>query len=360
MVGMTLTDIPAGAILEIDLAAIVANWRDLCARHAGPVAGVLKADAYGLGAARVGAALFDAGCRHFFVALLEEAIALRPIVPGAMIAVLNGVIPGSEPAYLAHDITPVLASLADVARWRAMGGHPAMLHIDTGMSRLGLDRDELSTLAAQPALLNGIALRYVMTHLVSAELPGEAINQRQRARFHAACDALPLAPRSLANSSGIFLGADFASDLARPGAALYGLNPTPHLPNPMRPTIRLLARVAQLRRIEAGDSVGYNATWIAQRESRIATIGVGYADGWARALSSRGHAVFDGTPVPLVGRVSMDLTTFDATDHPTLAAGSWIELLGPALPPDDVARDAETNGYNILTALGRRYRRVYR
>lgn len=321
---------------------------------------MLKADAYGLGAARVGPALFEAGCRSFFVALLEEAIALRPLLPGAMIAVLNGVIPGSEPAYVAHDITPVLASLDDIARWQAMGGHPAILHIDTGMSRLGLDRDELATLTAEPDRLQGITLRYVMTHLVSAELPAEPINARQLARFHAACAGLPAVARSLANSSGLFLGPAFASDLARPGAALYGLNPTPHLPNPMRPTIRLLARVTQLRRIQPGDSVGYNATWIAQRDSRIATIGVGYADGWARALSSRGHAVFDGTPVPLVGRVSMDLTTFDATDHPTLAAGSWIELLGPALPPDEVARDAETNGYNILTALGRRYRRVYR
>jgi alanine racemase len=356
----TLTEAARGATLEIDLAAIVANWRDLVGRHAGPVAGVLKADAYGLGASRVGPVLHAAGCRHFFVALLDEALALRPLLPGAMIAVLNGVIPGTEPIYAAQDITPVLASLDDIERWRPYAAQPAILHIDTGMSRLGLDRRELDILASEPRRLDGMVLRYVMTHLVSAELPDDPMNRQQHQRFSAARMRLAAAPFSLANSSGIFLGADFASDLARPGAALYGLNPTPHLANPMRCTVRLTARVIQVRDVVAGDSVGYNATWIAERPSRIATVGVGYADGWARALSSRGHALFDGAPVPLVGRVSMDLMTFDVTDHPRLTAGQSLELLGPGLPPDDVARDANTNGYNILTALGRRYHRVYR
>ncbi len=359
MAATTLTEADSGAILEIDLAAIVANWQDLRQLHAGPVAAVLKADAYGLGASRVGSALSEAGCQHFFVALLGEALALRPFVPGAMIAVLNGVIPGTETFYLERDITPVLASLDDIKRWKPYGGHPAILHVDTGMSRLGLDQREIDIVATEPERLHGIALRYVMTHLVSAELPEDPLNHAQHRRFMAARKRLPEAPFSIANSSGIFLGQDFVSDLARPGAAIYGLNPTPHLPNPMRCTVRLTARVAQVRHIAAGDSVGYNATWIATRPTRIATIGVGYADGWARALSSRGHATFDGKPVPLVGRVSMDLTTFDATDHPLLAAGQWLELLGPGLPPDDVAHDADTNGYNILTSLGRRYHRVY-
>ena len=345
------------AILEIDIPAIVANWRDLCARHQGPVAAVLKADAYGLGAARVAPALFAAGCRHVFTALLDEALAIRELVPGAMLAVLNGMPPGTEEVYRAHGIDPVLGSLDEIRRWAGRGA--GILHVDTGMARLGLDDAELAELAATPALLGGWAPRYVMTHLVSAEDPDDTINAQQAARFNTARARLPPMPASFANSSGIFLGEAFASDLARPGAALYGLNPTPDQPNPMRTTLRLRARVLQVRDIAAGDSVGYNATWRAMRPSRIAAIGVGYADGWARALSSRGHALFDGRLVPLVGRVSMDISTFDATDLPDLTAGCWLELIGPAHPPDIVAQEAGTNGYEILTSLGRRYFRVY-
>lgn len=355
---MTATDAAALAVLEIDVAAIVANWRDLCARHGAPVAGVLKADAYGLGAARVAPALYGAGCRHFFVAMLDEALAIRDLVPGAMLAVLNGLLPGTEEIYHRHGIDPVLGSLHELACWAGRG--PAILNVDTGMARLGLDEAELAQLAADPQLLAGLSPRYLMTHLVSAEEPSDPINAAQRARFERARAMLPPMPASFANSSGIFLGPDFRSDLARPGAALYGLNPTPDRPNPMRTVLRLRARVLQVRCIEAGDSVGYNATWRAGRPSRIAAIGVGYADGWARALSSRSWARFDGTRVPLVGRVSMDISTFDATDHPDLIAGSWLELIGPTHPPDLVAHEAGTNGYEILTSLGRRYSRVYR
>jgi len=346
------------AILEVDLSAIINNWRDLCARHKGPVAAVLKADAYGLGAVQVAPALFAAGCRHFFVALLNEALEIRNLVPGAMLAVLNGMLPGTEDIYRSQAIDPVLGSLDELRRWAGQG--PALLHIDTGMARLGLEEAELTQLAANPDLLHGLQPRYVMTHLVSAEEPDDPINHHQRTRFARARAMLPQTAASFANSSGIFLGDDFASDLARPGAALYGLNPTPGKPNPMRPTFRLRARVLQVRELAAGDSVGYNATWRAIRPSRIAVIGVGYADGWARALSSRGHALFDGTRVPLVGRVSMDISTFDATDHPALVAGAWLELIGPSHPPDVVAQEAGTNGYEILTSLGRRYQRVYR
>jgi alanine racemase len=199
-----------------------------------------------------------------------------------------------------------------------------------------------------------------MTHLVASEVPDDPINQAQRDRFAAACAALPAAPRSLANSSGIFLGPDFASDLARPGAALYGINPTPGHPNPMRSAVTLKARVVQVRQIGAGEGVGYNSTWRASRDSRIATVSVGYADGFLRSLSNRATAFFDGRPVPLVGRVSMDLTTFDVTDHPGIVPGAWLELIGPRATPDDLAEAAGTNGYEILTSLGPRYHRVYR
>ena len=384
----------AGGVVFVDLGAIVANWRLLCARHPfGPVAGVVKGDGYGLGAGPVASALYAAGCRHFFVALLDEALAIRDLIPEAMLGVLGGLVPGSEAVYRAQDITPVLGSLAEIDAWRQVltpplleggggrgrspgtvpydpspqpppsrGGGDALgaiLHIDTGMARLGLDAGELAILQQDHARLAGIDLRYIMTHLVSAEAADDPLNQHQRERFAAACAALPPAARSFANSSGIFLGEDFGSDLARPGAALYGINPTPGQPNPMRPVVRLMGRVLSVREIPAGASVGYNATWQAARPSRIATVGVGYADGWQRALSGRAQAFFDGAPVPLVGRVSMDLTTFDVTDHPAIVPGTWLELLGPNQTPDDVAAAAGTNGYEILTALALRLPRVY-
>lgn len=350
----------AHAILDIDLGAVAANWQALRVRHPwGPVAGVVKANGYGLGARQVAAALHEAGCRHFFVAYLDEALAIRDVVPGAMLAVLGGLIPGTEDACVEHDLTPVLGSLSDIDRWRGRG-RDAILHIDTGMSRLGLSQQELTVLAADHSRLAGVPVRYVMSHLVASEEPNDPINEQQRQRFAVARAMLPPAPASLANSSGIFLGQGFGSDLARPGAALYGVNPVPGSANPMRCVVRLTVRVLAVRDIPAGATVGYNATWTAGRPSRVATAALGYADGFHRSLSGRGSAFFDGTPVPLVGRVSMDLTTFDVTDHPAVQPGCWLEVLGPHLSPDDVAAAAGTNGYEVLTSLGRRFHRVYR
>ena len=186
------------------------------------------------------------------------------------------------------------------------------------------------------------------------------MNELQRQRFAAACARLPAAPRSFANSSGLFLGPAYASDLARPGAALYGINPTPGHPNPMRPVVRLRARVLQLRDVPPGESVGYNGQWTALRPSRIATVSVGYADGFPRALTNRAIAYFDDRPVPLVGRVSMDLSTFDVTDTPGVTQGDWLDLIGPHNPVEALAGQAGTNGYEVLTSLGRRYKRIYR
>jgi alanine racemase len=270
--------------------------------------------------------------------------------------VLSGLIPGTENTYVEHDLTPVLGSLDEIARWQ---GRQAILHVDTGMSRLGLDASELAILAQDHTRLDGTTIRYVMSHLVASEAPDDPINRRQRQLFAAARAMLPAAPSSLANSSGIFLGPDFGSDLARPGAALYGINPTPGQSNPMRGVVRLSIRVLAVRDVPTGTSVGYNATWIAARPSRIATAALGYADGFHRSLSSRGSACFDGTPIPLVGRVSMDLTTFDVTDHQAVQPGCWLEVLGLHLSPDGVAAAAGTNGYEVLTSLGRRFHRVY-
>jgi alanine racemase len=347
--------------LTVDTGAIAANWRKLGQTHGAPAAAVVKADAYGLGAAMVAPALLEAGARHFFVAQLEEAVALRPLLPGATIAVLNGFAAADADAYLAHDLFPVLGCLPEIEAYARLARAsnrvlPALLHVDTGMNRLGLSACDLAGVAENA---QGVAWQYIMTHLVSAECPEDPINAAQRARFEHACAMHPGVPRSLANSSGIFLGPAFRSDLARPGAALYGINPTPGRPNPMRPAMRLSAPVLQLRAIGEGEAVGYNASWIAQRPTIVATIALGYADGYHRAVGRGMHpqAAFDRTRLPLIGRVSMDLLTFDATDVPALAPGDMLELIGPAVPPDEVAGWAGTNGYEVLTSLGHRAHR---
>ncbi len=353
----------AGSRLTIDLEAIGANWANLNRGHAGATAGVIKADAYGLGAAQVAPALLGVGCRHFFVAHASEALAVRPLVPGAMLGVLHGIAPGEEELFAAHDLVPVLGTLLEIALWREEAARrervlPAILHVDTGMARLGLATAELAILQDDPSWLAGLNIHYVMSHLVSAETPGDPLNERQRQRFAAIARQFPRTATSLANSSGMFLGQDFGSDLARPGAALYGLNPTPGQPNPMRPTVRLNARILQVHEVQPGETVGYNGIWTATRPSRIATLAVGYADGFPRSLSNAATARFDGAVVPLVGRVSMDLTTFDVTD--TLAQpGDALELIGPGHDADALADEAGTNGYEILTSLGPRYTRHY-
>ncbi len=358
-----MTEAPA-SLLEINLDAIASNWRFLAAKHSGATAGVLKADGYGLGAAQVAAALYAAGCRHFFTAHFSEALAIRPLVPDALVAVLHGILPGEAPVFAAERITPVLGSLADIARWGAEAASqsrtlPALLHVDTGMARTGLSPAELEAIRERPHLLDGIEIQILMTHLVSAEIPDDEINQRQLTRFAAAKTLFPKAQASLANSAGIFLGPAFTADLARPGAALYGINPTPRAANPMLSAVRLTARILQIRDIGVGETVGYNATWTARRPSRIATVPVGYADGFLRNLSNNSWASVGAAKLPLVGRVSMDLTTFDVTDAPHIEPGDALELIGPGHDADALAAEAGTNGYEILTSLGRRYQRKY-
>jgi len=349
------------ATLTIDLDAVAANYQILRARHlGGAVSAVVKADGYGLGALAVGKRLYREGCRHFFVATLDEALELAPAVPTALVATLTGVAPAAARGQALSGVVPVINSLPELVLWRAEAHRlgrslPAFLHIDTGMNRLGLAPGEVDQLAQDPGLLSGIELRFILTHLVSAERPREPISGIQLGRFRAACARLPRALRSIANSSGMFL----ASDLARPGSALYGVNPTPARPNPMQGVVRLTARVLQVRDVPAGETVGYNGIWEAQKPSRIATIGAGYADGLLRSLSNRGQAYFDGTPLPLVGRVSMDLITFDVTALPDLGPGDNLELIGPQQSVDAFAAGAETSAYEILTSLGTRYARSW-
>ncbi len=349
-----------GAVLDVDTGAIVANWRELARRHGAAAAAVVKADAYGHGAAAIAPALARAGCATFFVAQVAEALALRAVLPEARIAVLNGPAGPQVAACRAAGLVPVLSSLGQLALWREAGGGIAFLHADTGMNRLGLADAEMARLAGEPALLAGVEVALLMTHLVASEEPADPANALQRERFARLRALFPAWKTSLANSSGIFLGADFASDLARPGAALYGINPTPGHANPMRAAARLTAPVLQLRDIRPGESVGYNATWRAGRHTRIATVGIGYADGWPRVLGNTGHALFDGHVLPLVGRVSMDLTTYDATGVPGLAEGSRVTLVGEGVAAETVALWAGTNAYEVLTRLGPRVARCHR
>ncbi|MDR3521729.1 MAG: alanine racemase [Acidocella sp.] len=350
--------------LTIDLDAIAANWRLLDARHTGQTAGVVKANAYGLGAAYVAPKLFAAGCRNFFTAHLSEALTIRPLVGDATVMVLHGILPGEAEIFTSHDIIPVLSSLPEIALWAAEAKRlgrtlPALLQADTGMSRLGLSAEESHIVFNNRALLDGINITHVMTHLMNAEIPEHPSNEAQYQRIAAFQRQFPGAKLSLANSSGLFLPPKFTSDLARPGAALYGINPTPGRLNPLTPVVQLHGRIIALREIPPGTEVGYNGVWTARRPSRIATVAVGYADGYFRALTNQAFGYFDGTPAPLVGRVSMDLTTFDVTGIANLNLGDSLELLGPHGTPDDLARAANTNGYEILTALGARYQRHY-
>jgi len=254
----------------------------------------------------------------------------------------------------------VLNHLGDVAD-HAGAGSTAVLHIDTGMARLGLDAREQAILAEDRTRLAGLDLRFVMTHLACADEPGHPMNAMQAARFAVAASRIaPDVPRSFANSSGIFLGPDFRSALARPGCALYGINPTPTDKNPMRQVVRVEAEILQLRDIAAGDTVGYGASWTAPGPRRIATVAAGYADGYLRTLSGRSFGILHGRVVHLVGRVSMDLSTFDVTDVPQAAPGDRLLLIGgEANTPDDIAARAGTIGYEVLTSLGARYFRCY-
>jgi alanine racemase len=325
-----------------------------------PCAAVVKADAYGCGLTGVAPALWRAGCRSFFVAHLSEALALRALLPAAEISVLNGLMPGTGGAYVEARLRPVLGSREELDEWAgiARGRHPAALHVDTGMNRLGLRLPEALVLAAGPVIPRaGIDL--LMTHLVSAERPEDPVNARQIADFATLRAAFPGIPGSLANSSGIFLGGSAHHDLLRPGYALFGGNPTPGRPNPMRPVVRLESAIAQVRMVEAGESVGYNGRWTAPARRRLATLSLGYADGYPRAASNTGRALVDGVSCPILGLISMDLVILDVTEARGAARGATATLIGDVLDVDAVGAAAGTIGYEILTGLGSRYVRHY-
>lgn len=362
----------AEGLLTVDLAAIRANYRQLGALAGGAaVAGVVKADAYGLGVVPVAEALAAAGCRTFFVAHFGEALELRPVLPEAEIFVLNGLAAGSEAACAAARIRPVLNSIEQAASWSREAARqgarlPAAVQVDTGMSRLGLAPADVEALASDAGFLEHTDLVLVMSHLACADEPENPANAAQLGRFLELSALLPEARRSLANSAGTFLGPRFRFDLVRPGIALYGGNPFAARPNPMRAAAKLQGRVIQLRDVPAGTAVGYGHRFVTHRPTRLATVGVGYADGWPRRLGNRAALWHGDRRLPVVGRVSMDSMVVDAgivdaapSGGADLQPGDLLDLIGPRQTLDDVARAADTISYEILTSLGWRFERRY-
>lgn len=358
----------AGALLTVDLDAIAENYGRLRAllRPGAQCAGVVKADGYGCGAIKVAKRLFAEGCRVFFVARADEGFALKPHLPEAEVCVLDGLLPGLVNDYAEAGIVPVLNDAGQVEAWTAYCAAneyrpPVVVHVDTGMNRLGLAEKDALILAEDTDALRAFSDVLVMSHLVLSEEPESPINAAQLAAYERVRARFPKAKSSLANSSGIFLGPAFHFDLARPGYALYGGNPTPGKPNPMRHAVQLLARIIAVREVDNAGTVGYGATARIGAGGRIATIAVGYADGYLRSLSNRGEAWIGPHRVPLIGRVSMDLVTLDVSSVPPEAcqAGEFAELIGAHIEVDAIAVRAGTNGYEILTSLGPRYHRAY-
>ncbi len=369
------------ATLDISLSAIAENYRRLSARLAsGVCAGVIKANAYGLGAPEVAGALWKAGCRDYFVATPEEGIALREAgFRKGNLFIIHGVPKGAEKTFIEYNLSPVHNTLEQLKRWgryvdgqmgrwaeKKKSSHPpirpsSILHIDTGMRRLGLTREEVALLAENPDWLKAAQVTHYMSHLACADDPKHAMNQQQLSDLQKALKFLPKRKISLANSSGIYLGKAFHFDLARPGCALYGINPTPEKKNPMLGVARLTAPILQIRTLTKRESVGYDATYYGKKGDRIATVGIGYADGYFRHLSNQGYGFIANKKVPIVGRISMDMVMLDVTHlaERELTSGARVEFIGSHISVDALADLAGTIGYEVYTRLGRRVERRY-
>lgn len=367
----------AGGRLTVDLAALVANWRELDRlSRPGRASAVVKANAYGLGVERVVPALWGAGCREFFVALADEGVAVKRLVPDAEVFILNGIHADNVAVIAEASCIPVLSSHAQIDLWAAHNRQrgrrlPCALQVDTGMNRLGLTPQEAIAFAARNTREAIVPLIHVMSHFACADSIDHPLNRRQIESFQAVAAAFADIDSSLSNSAGTLTLGACGHPVTRPGIALYGGEAVNDLVNPMKPVITLEGRIVQIRHVAKGDTISYGATHVASRGSRIATVSVGYADGFPRAGSGSGVPLRDvnaagacgyigGKRVPLVGRVTMDLTMYDVTDVAEEAlSDGWIEFIGPNIPLDDVARAAGTIGYEILTGLGSRYHRRF-
>jgi alanine racemase len=362
----------AGGILTIDLAALEANYKILrSAALPAECAAVVKADGYGLGLEPVATQLLQSNCTTFFVADLAEGKRLRKVSPEAAIYILNGLPPGTGQVFIDHNLRPVIGSTAELAEWDAFAGaakwHGGFaLHVDTGMNRLGISVEEAAAIAPRINTENhGITL--IMSHFVASQFVENQRNSEQSLTFRNVRALFRGVPASIANSSGIFLGSSAHLDIVRPGAALYGINPTPNKPNPMKPVVDLKVRIARVRDIAFGETVGYDATWTARRPSRIAIVTMGYADGFFRSQSGSdqkpgGTLIVNGKPCPIVGRISMDLIALDITDLPagSVKRGDYATVIGEGRDVDALGDMLGTIGYEVLTDLGRRYARVYK
>jgi alanine racemase len=365
-------DPETGRTLTVDLDAIADNWQTLTRRlFAVECGAVVKANAYGLGLEPVTARLVKAGCKIFFVADVAEARRARSRAREAAIYVLNGFSPAAANAFAELNVQPVINSTVELAEWDAFiatqgwrGG--AAIHIDTGMNRLGVSAEEAAALAPRLQQENhGITL--LMSHLACAEVQDHPLNASQIRLFRELRMLYHGVPASLANSAGIFIGDTAHFDVARPGAALYGINPTPGRTNPMRNVLTLSGLVLQVRKVPQGESVGYGAAWNAKRASRIAVAALGYADGLLRAGSgpdrkAGGSAIVAKKRCPIVGYISMDLTCIDVTDLPNNAVrrGDSATFIGEDLLIDEVAASAGTIAYEVLVRLGSRCHLAYR
>ena len=362
----------ADSAITIKLDAIVANWRyiDGLSAPTTKTAAMLKANGYGLGSVAIASALVQAGCELFFVANLTEAIELRAVFcqtgdDDITIIVLHGIQSGQESDFTAHHLVPVLNDLDQISSWRLYAAKtgktlPALLHFDTGMTRLGLDASQTNWLINNRQALEGLELHYVMSHLVSGELVDDPANARQLARFNEIRHWFSDTPASLANSAGTMLGRDYHFAMTRPGIALYGIHPSENLDSPLIPTFDWHARILQIRDAAAGDKVGYGGTHQLARDSTIATLGVGYADGYSRKLGNKASVSISGRTAPVIGRVSMDIITVDVTgfDQESLRTDK-ASLIHPDYRVEQMASDVGTISYEIITNLGHRANRHY-
>lgn len=355
----------AGLVYTIDLRALVQNWTELASRsRPAECAAVVKANAYGIGIEHAVPALWQAGCRSFFVALPEEGQRAREAAPGAAIYVLNGYLPDWGGYFRDFRLRPVLSSLASIEAWAEhFAGEPSGVQVDTGMNRLGLSLREARELARRTELVKKAGIELLVSHFVISEEPAHPLNAAQIALFREIRAELPQLRATLANSAGIHLGPDYHFDLVRAGIALYGAEFSPHWP-PLETVVSARARLLQIRHAAAGETVGYGATRRLEEDTRIAILSAGYADGYHRltgSLSGRPGAfvLIRGQPAPLLGRVSMDLIAADVTRIAGAMEGDWAELFGAALPIDTAAHFAGTIGYEFLTQLSTRAERVY-
>jgi len=360
----------SNSFLEINIDSIIHNYQ-LINNKVGNTecAAVLKADAYGMGASVVAKALDKVGCSTFFVATIDEGIELRACFSKNenQIAVLSGLLEGSEDIFYSNKLTPVLNDTEQIKKWAIYNKQkkisaPSILHIDTGMNRLGLTINELYDIIKNPTELKELHVEWIMSHLACGDQPRDIMNEKQLSVFLNAKKEFPNVKASLANSAGVFLGQSYHLDMVRPGIALYGSGSGSIPSKPLKQVIKLYSRILQIRTLSTGASVGYGASYRVSEATRVATVGLGYADGYLRSLSNCSWVFFNGLRLPVIGRISMDYITIDITQIASekIKTGDFIEIIGDKFTLDDLATVANTVPHELLTRLGTRHHRIYR